>query len=473
MYRKMMSVGIKIKFIGAFLIVAALAGVSGIVGYANVNRVGHEGINVGEKLAPLGDAAMEIKLTAANAHLIFEEIMGGDSAEDINAVWQLLDETLFYCDAIISGGENDEGTFFASTDPEVRKIVKDVRARVEKFIRSAHARYDNRTSQSGTGSGADQAFDASYESILNALDEIIDSHKDDITYMDPLLAAAQAKFYLADNHLFFEELLSGDDTIRMEDVLSGMATAKTRVGSMAVMADRSRVSQIQADIDKLINAAKERYKNNSQASTASHAVDAEFDKEYDTFIALADQAEEIIHDAMDRGVGDLKTGIKNTRLILISILAGTLIAAVLIGFFMSSFVSSTFKKCLHLSTRISAGDLTDSIDLTTLPEDETGALASELNTMSASLKEMIGKIKTGVAQLQEASGVLTDTSEQIEENSGRTTEKSSTVAAAAEEMNTNMNSVASATEQISSNIQMVASAAEEMIATIQEIAGNT
>ena len=74
------------------------------------DSLSYEGILVSERLAPLGDAAMEIKLMATTAHLIFEEIEG----EDVQVVWNLLDKTLFYVDAILNGGENDEDTFYAS-----------------------------------------------------------------------------------------------------------------------------------------------------------------------------------------------------------------------------------------------------------------------------------------------------------------------------------------------------------------------
>ena len=71
-----------------------LAGITGTYGYFGITTVGRDGVTVGARLAPMVDAAMEIKLTAANAHLIFEEIMAGDNEQEIKEVWQLLDETL-------------------------------------------------------------------------------------------------------------------------------------------------------------------------------------------------------------------------------------------------------------------------------------------------------------------------------------------------------------------------------------------
>ena len=471
--KQLLDASIRIKFIGAFLIVALLAGITGLAGFYSTKIVGGEGVTVGEKLAPLGDAAMEIKLSAANAHLIFEEILAGDTSEDINEVWKLLDDTLFYCDAILSGGTNDEGTFFASTDPLVIEKVKRVKQSVENFIESARERYSGRVSSAGTGSQADQDFDSSYEAIIKNLDGIIDAHQSDTEYLSALIAGGKAKFLLADNHLFFEEFLSGDDTIKFEDVLSGLAAARQAVASMADKVGADRISPVLKDIDIFIESAKTRHADHQKETSAGSQVDEVFDKEYEAFITLADEAEEIIHDSMDKGLARLKKDSQRAGWMIISVIFFAVLLAVCLGFVLSRSVGGAFRKCLDLSTRISNGNLTEAIDLKTLPADETGALAKELNAMADSLKQMLGNIKSGIEQLAGSAANLLDVSQNIKANSDQTSEKSNSVSAASEEMSTNMNSVASATEQVTANIQMVASAVEEMISTIQEIANNT
>ena len=466
----MKNFGIKEKFIGSFLIVAALAGLIGGVGFYYIKSVGNEGVRVSTKLAPLGDAAMEIKLTATRAHLLFEEIIAGDAGEDINDVWKELEETLFYCDAIIKGGKNDEGTFFASEDPAVIDKVRIVKKSVENFIISAHTRYDTRTSVAGTVSEADQTFDVSYEAIIESLEKIIVQHRSDSMYLDTLVNAGKAKFLLADSHLFFEELLSGDDSNKFEDVLTGMENARAAVNSMGNAVDTKIIIQ---NIDKFIESAKERFSNNSNETTAGGSVDEDFDKEYESFMAIADEAEEIIHDSMDQGVSNLQVTIKKAGGRISIIILATVVLALIIGFRISLSVSGAFEKCLNLAIKIGEGNLKESIDLSTLPKDETGRLAKELNTMTLSLKEMFTDIASGVKTLTSTSGELTTVSNQISTNSETAAEKSNSVAAAAEEMSTNMNSVAAATEQTTTNIQTIVSASEEMTATINEIASNT
>ncbi|MEH0020684.1 MAG: methyl-accepting chemotaxis protein [Desulfobacter sp.] len=473
MLQKVLGFSIRTKFIGSFLFISLLTGITGTIGFYSIKQVGTQGVTVGERLAPLGDAAMEIKLTAANAHLIFEEILAGDDSEDVNQVWELLDETLFYCNAILSGGKNDEGTFYATTDPRVREKMEMVKSSVEKFIQSAKTRYATRVSSAGTGSQADQDFDASYEAIISALDTIIAAHRTDSEKLDTLVAAGHAKFLLADNHLFFEELLSGDDTVKFDDIITGLTAARQEIAAIGNHIGPDKVSAIISNVDTFINSARERQANNIKQTSAGSEVDASFDGEYDAFIALADEAEEIIHDSMDSGMAALKQKIKTSGVILSSLVITTVILAIFMGMALSRMAGGAFAKCLHLATRISEGNLTETIDLSTLPDDETGALAKELNVMTANLKEMLNNVQSGVRQLTDSSGQLTGVSDRITVHSQETSEKSDSVSAASEEMSSSMNTVASATEETTANIQMVVAAAEEMSATIQEIAANT
>lgn len=187
------------KLLISFLSVAIITAITGFLGIYYSSSVGESGENVGVELAPLGDAAMEIKLTATTAHLIFEEILAGDATEDIDEVWKLLDESLWYCDAILSGGTNDEGTFVASTNPYVLKEINEVKTSLNNFIKSAHQRYDQRKGAVQVGSEVDQDFDQLYEKIQENLSNIINQNSGNGSKD----LAHRSKYLLANGHLFF------------------------------------------------------------------------------------------------------------------------------------------------------------------------------------------------------------------------------------------------------------------------------
>ncbi|MCG8566626.1 MAG: methyl-accepting chemotaxis protein [Desulfobacterales bacterium] len=197
---KLKQLGIKGKFIGSFVIVALLAAAIGSLGLYYAKSLGSRGIVVGNQLAPLADAAMEIQLTATTAHLVFEEIMAGDQGESIQEVWKLLGETQFYCRAILQGGENEEGRYLPTQDPEIRSRISQVATRVEKFIQSAKKRYANRSaSASGqiTDARAEAAFDEEYEAFMALADETETLlHQKRLKEVDNLISMADRSFYI-------------------------------------------------------------------------------------------------------------------------------------------------------------------------------------------------------------------------------------------------------------------------------------
>ena len=160
------------KLLVIFLVSGAMVSGMGIMALFAASELANRGEVVGGELAPLADAAMEVKLTATTAHLYFEEIMSGDTGEDINNVWALLDQTQFYIDAITKGGSNDEGIFVATTDPDIVAAMSGVQKALTDFRTAAEKRYADLGNDAGAGSPADEAFDASFDVLVGAADEV-------------------------------------------------------------------------------------------------------------------------------------------------------------------------------------------------------------------------------------------------------------------------------------------------------------
>jgi methyl-accepting chemotaxis protein len=164
------NLNISAKLIAFLIIISVLTGISGILSYQKVTQVAFIGNELGVKKAPLIDACMEIKNLTTYGHLFFEELMGGDTSnkfEDILATW---DEAIWYTNAIVEGGENDEGKFYPSENPRVKELALEVKKRLEVFKEVAKGRV--RAAGSGAAGGdLDQAFDKAFEEILEKADE--------------------------------------------------------------------------------------------------------------------------------------------------------------------------------------------------------------------------------------------------------------------------------------------------------------
>jgi methyl-accepting chemotaxis protein len=169
-----MKLKLSTKLVGITVCVGLLTVVTGAVGVGFVHHVGGTGMRIGAELAPLGDAAMEIKLNAYVAHTELEELVGGDTTitpEQVTAHWALAQ---WYAHALIEGGENDEGRFVASRDPVVQTQVKRVLTSLEEV--SALSARRVAYVRDGGGDAAeiraqDAAFDARFGQLVHAADE--------------------------------------------------------------------------------------------------------------------------------------------------------------------------------------------------------------------------------------------------------------------------------------------------------------
>jgi len=163
---------IRTKLTAAFFLITAITVISSLSGMYSSKTIGQGGIVVGQRLAPLADAALEIKFATTKANLILEEILAGDTSKDINQVWQHLDEAQWYCDAVLQGGKNNDKEFFATSDPRVKGRIELVKSKLEEFRRNARVRYDSRTQTSDPGSVVDSALEEAYAGIIGQADDV-------------------------------------------------------------------------------------------------------------------------------------------------------------------------------------------------------------------------------------------------------------------------------------------------------------
>jgi methyl-accepting chemotaxis protein len=155
-----------------------------------------------------------------------------------------------------------------------------------------------------------------------------------------------------------------------------------------------------------------------------------------------------------------------------------LLASIGLTAFFAPLVTRSITKPVALGVnvleKISTGDISQNV-----PEemrnrkDELGDLARAMQTMSESLRRLLGGISTGVRTLASSATELTAVSKQTAAGTASMADKAHLVASAAEEASANTMSIAAGMEQSSSSLSSVASATEEMSATVGDISANT
>ncbi len=469
------------KLMAVFAVIVSVVAVGGYVADNALGTVGGNGLRVGERLAPLSDAAMEVKLTATHAHLLFEEIMSGDEGESIDEVWELLDEALFYTNAILEGGKNAEGTFFPSDSAEVRQKMEQVKVAVLAFIQSARERYELRAGDQGVGSDVDEQFDAVYENLVARVGNLAAVAADDASIQ---FNAGEARHLLAHGHLLVAEILGGDAGEDFGEAIGAFQRAEKAVAALeGVSIPVSERDGVRDDIQKLVALAQSRFDNSRNTASAGSGADEIFDQSFEAFIALADEAEEIIHNDMANGLAALKAAKERAHLIQI----GSGLLVVLLGIaawiYFNKTIGRRASQLAHVSRELAAGDIERELPVW-VAQDELGELKDALSTFRSALieqraleaeinaqkarreqekRELMVRLSKEFSDSTEAFFVALETASRGLQNSVNVMTEE---ADKSEEL-VSQTSVAAA--QASTSVEAVAAAAEELSSSINEI----
>jgi methyl-accepting chemotaxis protein len=124
----------------------------------------------------------------------------------------------------------------------------------------------------------------------------------------------------------------------------------------------------------------------------------------------------------------------------------------------------------HLG-RLAEGDLTRDVSVTR--RDEFGALEKAMQSMTVSLRRVLGDISSNAQTLASSAGDLQTVAASVADGTTSTSRRALTVTAAAEELSVSSTSVAAGIEQANAGLSSVATATEELSSTIADIASNS
>lgn len=455
------------KLVMAFMLVALTTLLVGVLGVYYTNRMGDKGEIVGSELAPLGDAAMEIKLKATRAHLIFEEILAGDVSEDINEVWSLLDESMWYCDAIMKGGEKETILVKPTTDKKIIEKTKGVKKTLQSFKQSAQNRYSRRQKSVATGSRSDQEYDAIYEIVQDELTHIIDQYRV-LGEKNIIYHAGQIKYLIANAHLFLEEHLSGDTSIDYEDIEKNLADGRKNIDAIGATIGAETIKNLIAAFDAFVKETRHRHETTKLNVRAGGKYDEDFDNIYESFVTEVNIVEKMINDKIRDGVTSLSTANQNANSWMIVFTILGFVFAIVLGWFFAKALTNALTKVVDFAKKISEGDLTAQVEIES--RDEIGEMADALNIAVQNFKAIVFDLASTTQQLSGASGGLSSVSSELDTSSQDLRSQTESVAAASEEISASVDTVATAAQQASASISEVARMTEEMTYTFTDVA---
>ncbi|MCQ4087500.1 methyl-accepting chemotaxis protein [Saccharibacillus sp. JS10] len=165
---------------------------------------------------------------------------------------------------------------------------------------------------------------------------------------------------------------------------------------------------------------------------------------------------------------DNTIALKNSSLVLIlSILAGGIIASLIVGYLIARAVSTPLRQIQTLMQNAENGDLT--VQANYQSRDELGVLSTSFNGMIAGLRSIIQKVDESAMTLSASSEQLTASAEQTAVASGHIATSSSALADGFESQTQTVSGVTYSAQQLADSMNRIRSGSE----SITELAGRT
>lgn len=124
------------------------------------------------KRTPVLESAERIKSHTSTGYLWFEEIISGDSSENIENVWMHMDRAEWYIDALLNGAEQGGEVIYPLQSPSLRAQLVSLRGKLEELRESAQIRYRNRNT-SFAGSDIDRQSDILFRRYNAEIDQMM------------------------------------------------------------------------------------------------------------------------------------------------------------------------------------------------------------------------------------------------------------------------------------------------------------
>ncbi len=464
--------GLKARLFSAFIVLAAMAGVTGIAGIYYTEDVGGLGTEIGGELAPLGDAATEIKLACQNANHTLDQIISGKSGHDINKVWAQLDDALSYCDLIERGGSGKHGILVASTDPQVLSKTRKARNSLKRFDQSARKRYSQAQTSSDLSVGNNRKSDNAYDKLQRGLDQILASYTSDGRNPDIANLVTDAKYLCADAQIWSDRLDASDGSNAIEDVNARYRTVRSTIYEIGALTGSSETSPLLDLIEELTDNAGRQFKRGHRSPTDGQDVDRRYQENYEQLVAAANDIRTFIRSSISVRTARLEDQTATAFNILLALVGLSLLIAILLGLRTTrgvlrpvATVQDAAEQVTHelldfarIATAISENDLRSKIHLTRIKpltvghNDEIASLAKAINgtadagfqigeamsKMVSNLENMVRQIDNGSVDISSAATEIAAQSEQTAMGVKTQTEQIDQVSAAVEQMAANV-----------------------------------
>ncbi len=211
--------------------------------------------------------------------------------------------------------------------------------------------------------------------------------------LNPLTEAViEIKFTVTRTHLYFEELMSGDQTEKIEEILADLDEADFYADAILTGGERdgvvflaspsevvrSNAAKVTERLKQFRDAMSARYNNRDAASSqAGSEIDAAFDETYEAVVKETLATEQALHDEVRMELDGLASTAKTSQITAITLGLIALVGALFAALFVRRTIAQPLANLSQVTRAIAAGDGNVTIPKWT-SSDEIGTLTAAL-----------------------------------------------------------------------------------------------
>lgn len=400
------------KLFGSFLAVAAIAGLTGSAGIYFTSQISAVAKKAVVEIAPKATLVIDTQLQVARNNVLLERTLASKDERLKQQVTRGFTKARADINALQNGGTINDLEVVRVENPEQSALLNTMMTLLDQLQKQAELSLEFAFRDEGTGSSADQQFDLRYEASIEALGKAI-TITDNV---DTARLLGEARYLLANGHLFFEELLAGDDELTYETVAADFKEAADRVRSATAEIDRSTTDSLAANIQGVADLAQTRFQNTQAALREGEEARVAFANTYETFGETAATLAKLVEREMTAATEAFR---EHERTALTATAAATIVALI-ISIALATVVTQTVAKPIANTISLLAhnASLIDSSSIKTREDskmlsDSASSQAASLEETSASLEEMSSMVSQNATNSSEANQVMTSLTESV------------------------------------------------------------
>ncbi|MFQ5645788.1 MAG: methyl-accepting chemotaxis protein [bacterium] len=484
------------KLILSFLGIALLLLIGGVASIIQVNRVGQEAINIGERKLPLTKAILKLRIQLGESRIKIEEVIQQKRLEKVKLFnkeyLSHIGKAGYWANAIRNGDQTGAEKIYKTLNPVVQKKVSTATKELLSFQESGSKliQYWVQTIEKENRARKNlKNIEAAYNRIIDQVSEEEEvlaeepgkkkkKSKLDLGHIVPQLDICRELMssFLYTDHPEILKAIEQDLHTNTQDLLLDIQEILKEMENNRAFpaADKEKAANVKREVEEFIqfcrNLISAKFESLQTRGLADESM-KEFEGNFYQIMDLMAETETAINREVLASVKKAKQRTLSAAVMMAVITVAGLAAAVFFGFFQARSIANPIHQVMEVANNIAEKNLSDE-DITASGSDEVVRLSGALNHMKTNLAEIVGRIKKVAENVAQESVNISRRNQDLSQRSQEQTAALQETASTIEEMSANISSNTDSSREADSMVKEAVKAAQNGDQVVQKAIGS-